>query len=185
MTASWPAKDPDEILDYSWDVPLDAGDTISGTPTIVVVEGSVTAETPSVNGARITTFLSGGEAGETSVIEITCETAGGRTFQQAFSLAVNDAAQEPRSVSMELAKAHLRVRHTDEDALIGQYIATAKGWVDRYTGFVLGEDETYPQELIAAQLILIGFYYQHRDTNAEVPAAVEALAGPFRTPTVA
>lgn len=87
--------------------------------------------------------------------------------------------------SIALVKQHLRVMSNDEDTLISQYMASAKAWIERYTAFELGEGETYPQELIAAQLILIGFYFQHRDVNAEVPAAVKALAGPFRTPTLA
>lgn len=49
--------------------------------------------------------------------------------------------------------------------------------------------ETTPDDLVAAQLLLIGHWYQNREavaqgTFAEVPLAVEALAGPYRLPTV-
>ena len=39
-------------------------------------------------------------------------------------------AVEP--VSLELAKQHLRVENTDEDALIGEYISSATAWVERF-----------------------------------------------------
>jgi uncharacterized phiE125 gp8 family phage protein len=46
-----------------------------------------------------------------------------------------------------------------------------------------------PEELVQAQLLLIAHWYQNREAVAEgtfneIPLAVEALAGPFRTPTV-
>lgn len=43
---------------------------------------------------------------------------------------------------------------------------------------------TTPTELEQAQLLLVGHFYQYRDENAPIPQAVEALCGPFRTPTV-
>ena len=95
MSATWPAKDPDEVFDYSWDVPLDAGDTISGTPTRTAIAGTVNVEAPTVNGARITSYISGGASGETAVIEMTCQTAGGRTFQETFVLPIKDSATAP------------------------------------------------------------------------------------------
>lgn len=47
-----------------------------------------------------------------------------------------------------------------------------------------------PDELVSAQLLLIGHYYVNREAVSEkqfseVPLAVEALAGPFRLPTIA
>jgi uncharacterized phiE125 gp8 family phage protein len=170
------------------------------------------------------------------------------------------------SVDLTLAKAHCRVTHSAEDTLITQYMASAKAWVERYTGLLVEETEvtdsflefgdylqltrgpfvalveiaytdtsgdpqvvadarvqdgkiyppltgwpsietysmitvTYdagyggynpvPEELTAAQLLLIGHWYNHReavvigDAANEVPFAVEALAGPFRLPTIA
>jgi uncharacterized phiE125 gp8 family phage protein len=167
------------------------------------------------------------------------------------------------TIDLELAKAHVRVTHNDEDVLIGQYMASAQSWVERYTGLMLvqstvvdtfsqfgdylelsrgpfvsltsiayvdsaGDNQTVtgarvrdgkiyppeggwpvageytpitatyvagfdqyevPEELVQAQLLLIGHFYQNREGVAEgsfseVPLAVEALAGPFRMPTV-
>jgi uncharacterized phiE125 gp8 family phage protein len=56
--------------------------------------------------------------------------------------------------------------------------------------YVAGFDQyEVPEELVQAQLLLIGHFYQNREGVAEgsfseVPLAVEALAGPFRMPTV-
>jgi uncharacterized phiE125 gp8 family phage protein len=167
------------------------------------------------------------------------------------------------TVDLTLAKAQLRVTHSDEDDLIEQYIASAKAWVERYTARLLAEDtvidtftefgdylvlsrgpfvslttlayvdgdgddqelegtrhrdgriyppsagwpsyQTYstitttylagydvydlPEELTQAQLLLIAHWYQNREAVAEgtfneIPLAVEALAGPFRLPTL-
>lgn len=51
------------------------------------------------------------------------------------------------------------------------------------------DDEETPHDLIAAQLLLIGHWFTNREavsdkTMSEVPLAVEALAGPFRLPTL-
>jgi uncharacterized phiE125 gp8 family phage protein len=40
-------------------------------------------------------------------------------------------------VSLETAKAHLRVTTTSEDTLIGIYIKAARQWVEQYTGHIL------------------------------------------------
>src|SRR5690606_21876625 len=56
--------------------------------------------------------------------------------------------------------------------------------------YVAGFDQyDVPEELVQAQLLLIAHWYQNREAVAEgtfneIPLAVEALAGPFRTPTV-
>ena len=90
-------------------------------------------------------------------------------------------------ITLERAKEHLRVLHSDEDDLIGAYMASAHAWIVRYCGE--NYDETAP-ELDAAELLLIGHFYANREAvNVgnivnEMPFAVEALAGPFRTPTV-
>lgn len=91
------------------------------------------------------------------------------------------------SVSLTLAKAHLRVEHNDEDDLIQHYIDAAMAWVVRYTG---DNYDVYIIELEQAQLLLIGHWYETREavniggSVAEIPFAVEALAGPYRLPTI-
>jgi uncharacterized phiE125 gp8 family phage protein len=72
------------------------------------------------------------------------------------------------------------------------------GWpsIQTYTNITVTYDAGYggynpvPPELTSAQLLLIGHWYANReavvvgDMSNEVQFAVEALAGPFRTPTV-
>lgn len=91
------------------------------------------------------------------------------------------SGDEAECPSLELAKQHLRVRHDDEDDLIASYMAAASAWIVRYTGD--NYDSAAP-ELLQAQLLLIGFYYENRGIGEDVPPAVKALAGPFRLPTV-
>ena len=85
------------------------------------------------------------------------------------------------TVSLDLAKAHLRVLHDDEDNLILSYIDAAQAWIDRFCGENV---DVYAAELDQAQLLLVGFYYETRGIGDDVPPAVHALAGPFRTPTI-
>jgi uncharacterized phiE125 gp8 family phage protein len=170
------------------------------------------------------------------------------------------------TVDLALAKAQCRVTHSDEDTLLNQYIASAKAWVERYTGLFLeegevvdrftafgdylklsrgpflaldgidytdaaGDPQTFtdaryqdgllyapltgwptiqaystieviytagfdeynplPEELTQAQLLLIGHWYDQRSgvvvgsISKELEYAIEALAGPFRLPTLA
>ena len=90
-------------------------------------------------------------------------------------------------ITLATAKNHIRVEHDDEDDLIQHYIDAALAWVVRYTG------ENYLDtiiELEQAQLLLIGHWYETREavniggSVAEIPFAVEALAGPYRLPTI-
>jgi uncharacterized phiE125 gp8 family phage protein len=104
-------------------------------------------------------------------------------FVELTSIAYVDTAGDDQTVSAA------RVRD-------GRIYAPDGGWptIGDYTTitatYVAGFDAyTLPEELVQAQLLLIAHWYQHREAVAEgtfneVPLAVEALAGPFRTPTV-
>ncbi|HMO74085.1 MAG TPA: head-tail connector protein [Sphingopyxis sp.] len=89
-----------------------------------------------------------------------------------------------------MAKDQIRVRHNDEDALIMGYVVASLAWLERYCG---ENYDAYAPELEQAQLLLIAHWYINREAVAvgnatiphEVPLAVEALAGPFRLPTIA
>lgn len=171
------------------------------------------------------------------------------------------------TVDLTLAKAQCRVTHSGEDALLTQYIASSKAWIERYTRLLIEEGEVTdtftefgdyllltrgpfieltgilytdtagdpqevedarvqdgriyppttgwpsiqaystievvyvagygdaynpaPEELTQAQLLLIGHWYQNREAvitgtiSKDLEYAVEALAGPFRLPTIA
>ncbi len=93
------------------------------------------------------------------------------------------------NVDLAQAKLHLRVTSSSEDAIIQAYINAAKAWIAK---FITGEVDAVnpPADLVAAQLLLIGHYYQNREASgterlAEIPLGVDALCRPYRTPTIA
>lgn len=185
MSATWPAKDPDEVLDYSWDVPLDAGDAISGTPTVEIISGGVVAEAPTVNGARVTTFISGGTAGQTAVVQISVTTNGGRTFEESFILPVQ-ASANISELTLAQIKRHLHILHDDDDSQLSDLARQAGKEMLRYVGQYAMD--SYASELLIAQIIWVRWRY-YVDEQVEIdeitgyPRAFVALAGPYRTPT--
>lgn len=86
MTA-WPAKDPDAILDYSYIIPLDEGDTVE-SHTFTRVSGTVVIEDEDIDEATVTARLSGGVDTETSVFKITWVTEAGREDEDYVTLRV-------------------------------------------------------------------------------------------------
>lgn len=94
------------------------------------------------------------------------------------------------TVTLLQAKTHTRVTWDEEDALIAAYLAAAVAWIERFTGLELDDGVTEnPAELDQATLMLTAWWFNNRDAAnasnlAEVPFGVEALAGPFRLPTV-
>lgn len=91
MSLNWPAKDPDEVLDYfvDWAARL-AGDTID---TVVwIVPSGLTKNSESRDGARTTIWLAGGQPA--SVYQVTCRitTAGGRTMEETIVIRTTGAS---------------------------------------------------------------------------------------------
>jgi uncharacterized phiE125 gp8 family phage protein len=87
---------------------------------------------------------------------------------------------------------------TDEQVFVrdGRIYAPTAGWpsYDTYSTITATYQAGYtttPPELDQAMLLLIGHWYQNREgvvvgaTNETLDYAIEALAGPFRTPTIA
>lgn len=83
---TWPSKDPDAVLDYTYHIPLDAGDSItSGNATPTKLSGNSAidswslAASPStvdgVFGQTMTLWISGGTDGETDLFQVTWTTA--------------------------------------------------------------------------------------------------------------
>ena len=81
MSYAWPAKHPDETLDYEvrWAKAL-GSDTISGEPVVTITGGGApTIDSSSTTGAVTTVWLSGGSVSPTaSVVKLVASTAGGR-----------------------------------------------------------------------------------------------------------
>ncbi len=124
MAQSWPSKDPDETLDYSWSVPLDADDAITSA-ALTVVSGTVTIASQDATATGLTAFLSGGADGETAIFSGTATTEGGRTFEETFYLVVRTA------VDAEVAA--LRARYP---AFASVPSATIRYWLDDAARFV-------------------------------------------------
>lgn len=90
---TWPAKDPDEVLDYE----LDWADTASPrlvtgetllTSTWSVVEGDVVIDSSNFAPSGLSTvWLSGGSAGQNTLLN-RVTTSGGRTYDQSVKLRV-------------------------------------------------------------------------------------------------
>ncbi len=88
---SWPAKDPDAVLDYLYTIPLDEGDSVSAY-TFTKLSGDVVVDSHSRSGANVTVWLSGGTEGETAVFEVTWSTVGGRDDDDHITIAIADDA---------------------------------------------------------------------------------------------
>lgn len=94
---SWPAKDPDEVLDYRLDwlgTPSKPGplygldDQISNS--LWVVPPGLTSEIETSDNGSSTIWLSGGATGESYNILNRITTSAGRTMDQTVLLAIKD-----------------------------------------------------------------------------------------------
>ena len=83
----WPAKDPDEVLDYAveWKDRL-AGDTIASSEW-TVPEG-LTEDSALIAGTKAVIWLSGGTLDQTYSITNRVVTTGGRTHDQTVTLPI-------------------------------------------------------------------------------------------------
>ena len=90
---TWPMKETFEGLDYSIDAAykIDAGDTITGISVSVKPSGELIPERVSLSGTLITTWLSGGIAGRSYIVQIVMNTAAGRTPGMEIAIPVNPA----------------------------------------------------------------------------------------------
>jgi hypothetical protein len=115
---AWPAKDPAEVLDFTWTVPLDTGDTIASF-TATVASGTITIDSDSASDTQVTVWLSGGADGETATVNLTATTAGGRTFREVAVLPVFDRASE----LLALFRLRYPALSTIADGTIGYWFA--------------------------------------------------------------
>lgn len=85
---SWPAKDPDEVLDYAldWSNVLETGETIS-TSTWTVPSG-ITDSSASISGSTTRIWLSSGTSGTVYSVTNKIVTSDGRTWERTARLPV-------------------------------------------------------------------------------------------------
>ncbi len=86
-------KDPDAVLDYVWDWTswLGGDDSITAhTVTTPAVDDGVTIDSSTVDGGKVTVWLSGGTARQ--AYDVTCRivTAGGRTDERTSRFRVQE-----------------------------------------------------------------------------------------------
>jgi hypothetical protein len=88
---NWPTKDPNEVLDYSfdWTDRLLASETIS-VSTFERAEGDVVVGAASIAGGITTVWLSGGTAGLANVITNRIVTNQGRTYDESARVRVRE-----------------------------------------------------------------------------------------------
>lgn len=121
----WPAKDPAEVLDFTWTVPLDADDTIA-TAAITLLSGTVVIDEDDNTDTQLQAWLSAGADGETATFNLTATTAGGRTFREVAILPVFDRASE----LLALFRLRYSAFATTDDGTIGYWLADAAVAVD-------------------------------------------------------
>ena len=87
---NWPAKDPDEVLDYAHDWSARLGeDTLAGNSTAAEDDQSgVAIDSQSFADGVQTVWVSGGAHGRTATITLRLTTAGGRTYEETALLPI-------------------------------------------------------------------------------------------------
>jgi hypothetical protein len=114
---SWPVKDPEAVLDYTYTIPLDQGDTVASS-TFTKLSGDVAVDNSSRVGNIWTAYLSGGTDGETAVFRVFWTTTAGRTSDDIITLPV--------------------VENGDADLVFEGYVKpTAANLIARYPAFAL------------------------------------------------
>lgn len=179
MSTSWPAKDPDAVLDYTYRIPLDAGDSVASY-TLESIAGTVAIDDESLAGAPDTTdkgygqdltaWLSGGVAGEASVFRITWTTDAGRTpdpVSVVLQVAESDYAPLVLTGYAKPAAAHLVMRYP---AFAAVPASTIQYWL---TDAERAVDQSWTEGDYAAALMALA---AHNMTLAGLGADAAALA---------
>lgn len=116
----WPAKDPVEVLDFTWTVPVDGSDTIS-TAADPMASGNIAIDSFGSGDASITVWVSGGTADEVASVTFSATTSGGRTFREVAALPILDRASELLTTFRLRYPAFVNI----DDGRIGYWLADA------------------------------------------------------------
>ncbi len=92
MSYKFPAKDPDDVLDYvvDWTARLDDADSIS-TSDWSVTDGDVVVDSQSLSGNKSIVWLSHGTDGTASVLLNRIVTQGGRQMDLTISIKIKNS----------------------------------------------------------------------------------------------
>ena len=92
--ATWPAKDPADVLDYQFDIaPALTGNDGDAVATLDVSispanTGDLSLASAAADGSRAVLWLQGGQSGTTYLVTLTVGTQAGRTLSRSVSLPV-------------------------------------------------------------------------------------------------
>jgi hypothetical protein len=101
VLASWPAKDPNDVLDYQFDISAalvgNRGDGISGLDVSIAPNnpGDLVLNSCSADGASAVLWLAGGQIGTTYTVTLTLSTTAGRTLSRSVLLPVLALSNPP------------------------------------------------------------------------------------------
>lgn len=134
MALRWESKRPAEVRTYQIDWTTYLGTDTIATYTLTAVGVTIDSDTLEAGNKKITAVLSGGTTGTLAKLVNTITTVSGEVEVESIVLYVSNY---PEPVSLELAKAQLRVLDDSEDGLICSYVRAAREWVENYTGYIL------------------------------------------------
>lgn len=94
MTQNWPQKDPDQLGEFVWDIPLAADEAVTGSPDIRVLTGGlVVAGVPVVSAGILTVHFLGGTSGTDAVVQISVATDRPGTIAETFIMPISSPAR--------------------------------------------------------------------------------------------
>lgn len=107
MAITFPLKAPDDILDFTWQIPLDTDDSIVDV-TAVLVSGTIAIEETDLADDLFTLFISAGATGETAEVLATVTTASGREFTETLYFPIGTSASALANTGQTLVDYVLR-----------------------------------------------------------------------------
>jgi hypothetical protein len=173
---TWAAKDPDAVLDYTYTIPLDEGDSVASY-TLTRVSGTVVIDDDSNAGPVVTATLSGGTDGETSIFRIAWVTTAGREDDDYISLHISDDAGELALTDYAKPRPdHLKARYP---AFADVPTATIQYWLTDAERFV---DDSWTEGDYAAGLMAMAAHNMalaglgtEAAATADLPAGVTSF----------
>ena len=123
--ASWPLKDPVDVLDYQFDIApalvSNDGDAIATLDVAIepANPGDLTLTSCTADGSKATLWLSGGQSGTIYNLTLTISTQSGRVIARSVLLPVMSLAFPPNSTNALLTEAGTSLTDQDGDPIRG------------------------------------------------------------------